>query len=138
MENNLKNLAKQFIVGAYEGNTSIVNKLAAEDIVSTYPIFSEIFNTPVLKGITAYNNFVLGFSQRWKNTNLTIHDEIAEGNSVVLLWSFKANRVSTNQSSRWGGITILRFNNSGKVVAEIGEESDPGPQERLLSLDNQN
>lgn len=136
MDYDLKDLAKQFFVGVYEGNSSVVEELAAENIIATYPIFTEIFNTPVLLGVDAYRNYVWNFSQRWKNARVTIHDEIADGNRVVLIWSFRATRVSTNQSSKWGGITLLRFDNSGKVVAEIGEESDPGPQGRLFALDN--
>jgi len=136
MDYDLKNLAKRFFVGVYEGNFSVVEELAAEEIISTYPIFTEIFNTPVLQGIEAYRNHALNFSQNWKKGKVTIHDEIADGNRVVLIWSFRATRVSTKQSSRWGGITLLRFDNSGKVVAEIGEESEPGPQERLLALDD--
>ena len=31
----------------------------------------------------------------------------------------------------WGGITLFHFNESGKIIAEIGEESSPGPFERL-------
>ena len=79
--------------------------------------------------------FVMNFSKRWKNAEVTIHEEIAEGNRVVLLWSFKADQVSNNQPSSWGGITILRFNKAGKIVAEIGEESEPGPQARLSATD---
>jgi len=136
MDYDIKNLAKRFFVGVYEGDFSVVEELAAEDIISTYPIFTEIFNTPVLQGLEAYRNHVLNFSQTWKDAKVTIHDEIADGNRVVLIWGFRATSVSTNQSSRWGGITLLRFNNSGKVVAEIGEESEPGPQERLFALDD--
>jgi len=136
MDYDIKNLAKRFFIGVYEGDFSVVEELAAEDIISTYPIFTEIFNTPVLQGLEAYRNHVLNFSQTWKDAKVTIHDEIADGNRVVLIWSFRANSVSTNQSSRWGGITLLRFDNSGKIVAEIGEESEPGPQERLLALDD--
>ena len=136
MDYDLTNLAKRFFVGVYEGNFSIVEELAAEDIISTYPIFAEIFNTAVLQGVEAYRNYALNFSQTWKNAEVTIHDEIADENRVVLLWSFRATRVLANHSSRWGGITLLRFDNFGKVVAEIGEESEPGPQERLLALDN--
>jgi hypothetical protein len=58
---------------------------------------------------------------------------------VVLLWSFRARNVDsgpqggppTNEEHVWGGITLIRFDGSGKIVAEIGEESAPGPLERL-------
>ena len=59
MNDDLKDLAMRFIVGAYEGNTSVVDELAADDIISTYPIFMKLFNTPVLRGVEAYRNYIL-------------------------------------------------------------------------------
>jgi hypothetical protein len=37
----------------------------------------------------------------------------------------------TNEEHSWGGITLYRFDEEGKIVAEIGEESAPGPLERV-------
>lgn len=31
----------------------------------------------------------------------------------------------------WGGITVFNFDESGKIIEEIGEESSPGPWARL-------
>lgn len=62
---------------------------------------------------------------------LTIHESISEGNNMVMIWSFKAIWAESGQESRWGGITLIRFDDSGKVVLEVGEESRPGPAGRL-------
>jgi hypothetical protein len=38
----------------------------------------------------------------------------------------------TGQKKSWGGITLIRFNEAGKIEAEIGEESEPGSIERMI------
>jgi len=142
MKYELKELARQFFTGVYEGNPSIVEELAAEDIVATYPIFMRLFNTPTLRGRKAYMDHAINFSRTWKNGKVTIHEFVTEGYKVILLWSFRAQRVSPDQAPglhsreehHWGGITLIRFNETGKVVAEIGEESEPGPQARLSAV----
>lgn len=133
MGNDFRKLAKHFFVDVYQGRPAVVDELAADDIVATYPIFTRIFDTPVLRGREAYKRHAVNFSQTWKNGEVVIHDELVEGNTVVLVWSFQANLAATGEPSRWGGITLIRFDDAGKVVAEIGEESDPGPQARLLA-----
>ena len=130
MEGELKNRAREYFRGVYGGKPEVVDVLAAKDIVSTYPIFENLFKTPALQGRTAVKDFAIGFSQRWDNAQITFHEAIAEGSQVVLLWSFRARRVETNEEHSWGGITYFRFDGSGKIVAEIGEESTPGPVER--------
>lgn len=70
---------------SFSDHSSVVEELAAREIISTSPIFTKIFNTPVLQGIEAHRNHVLNFSQTWENAKVTIHDEIADKNSVVLL-----------------------------------------------------
>lgn len=130
--------AEKFFRGVYGCNPSVVDNLAADNIYITYPIFEELFNTPKIKGRKAVKDFVTGFCNRWKDAQINIHESIAEANEVVLIWSFKARRVisssngtdSTGHMQSWGGITLYRFNDEGKISAEIGEESAPGPFER--------
>ena len=58
---------------------------------------------------------------------------------MVLMWSFRARDAGlglqgnppTYQEHRWGGITLFHFDESGRIEAEIGEESTPGPVGRL-------
>jgi hypothetical protein len=134
-----KALAEQFLHGVYGGNPSIIDELASDDIVSSYPVFLRLFNAPSIRGREALKKFVVGFAERWSDPQITIHEAVAEEDRVVLIWSFRATRVdsskkddpTTNLEHRWGGITLFRFDSSGRIVAEIGEESEPGPIERL-------
>ena len=134
-----KALAEQYIRGVYECDSTIVDNLAADSIVISYPIFEKLFNTPAIRGKDAVRNFVGHFCSRWKEQKYTFHEAIAESGKVVLVWSFKARYVGpqqpggppANQVQKWGGITLIRFNEAGKIEAEIGEESDPGPYGRV-------
>ena len=57
----------------------------------------------------------------------------------MLIWSFEGKRVTptqdelhpTNEVHKWGGITLIRFDDAGRITAEVGEESEPGPVGRL-------
>lgn len=134
-----KKLAEQYIRGVYGCDSTVVDNLAADSIIISYPIFEKLFNTPAIKGKDAVRHFVSHFCNSWKEPRYTFHEAIAESGKVVLVWSFKARYVGppqpgvppTNQEKSWGGITFIRFNDAGKIAAEIGEESDPGPYERV-------
>ena len=136
---NRKELAERFLRGVYGGDPTVVDDLASEDIVSSYPIFERLFNAPAIRGKESVKAFAVGFSKRWIDPQIVVHEAIAEGDRVVLLWSFQARNASTGQDGdpptdqlhNWGGLTLFRFNKAGQIVAEIGEESSPGPFERL-------
>ena len=108
-------------------------------MISSYPGFEELFGTKVIRGREAYKNFAIGFGERWTDVHVTFDEEIAEDDKVVLVWSFSKKRITPAQDSSsvadqeysWGGITLFRFNESGKITAEIGDESSPGPMKRL-------
>ena len=134
MDHTLKLKAQKYIRGVYCGPFAAVLDVADENIVSSYPVFQQIFGDPAIKGLHALEAFAAGFSQRWTESKVAFHEIIAEGQVVVLLWSFTARRVETDQEHQWGGITWVRFNKAGKVVAEIGEESSPGPVARFRSV----
>lgn len=134
-----KALAERYFQGIYECNLSVIDELADENIVVSYPIFETLINTPTNQGREAVKNFHSGFCKRWTDTKLTIHESVAEGNKVVLIWSFKARNMASyqrgdpddKQIQSWGGISVFHFNESDKIVAEFGEESQPGPYRRL-------
>ena len=134
-----RNRAEQLFRSVYGGDHTQIDSLISGDIVSSYPIFEQIFGTKAIRGRIAYKNFAIGFGERWNDAQVTIRETIAEDESVVLVWSFSAKRMNTEQDSSvvagqeysWGGITLFHFNESGKIIAEIGEESSPGPFERL-------
>jgi hypothetical protein len=141
MEEERKALAERFLRGVYGGDPTVVDDLAAEDVVSSYPVFERLFGTPCIRGRAALKEFATGFGQRWADGQITIHEAVAAGDSVVLVWEFRARRVAaaseepppTDQVHHWGGITFFRFNASGKIVLELGEESAPGPVARVAA-----
>ena len=135
MKETNRNKAERYFRAVYEGKTSEVEVLADVEIISSYPIFKKLFNTNSIRGLEAVKKFASGFSSRWLGTQITIHEAVVDGNSVVLIWGFQGRNESTNQQHSWGGITLFRFNAAGKIVAEIGEESEPGPIERVLIID---
>jgi ketosteroid isomerase-like protein len=134
-----KEMAEQLFRSIYGGDPSSIDNLVSDDIVSSYPIFEQIFGTKAINGRKALKGFAEGFNERWDDAQVTIHEAIAENKSVVLVWSFSAKRMKTAQDSSvvagqqysWGGITLFHFNDEGKIRAEIGEESSPGPFERI-------
>jgi hypothetical protein len=136
-----KAIAEQWFRGVYGSDPSVVDDLAADDVTISYPIFETLFNTSAIRGREAAKNFATGFCERWTDTQITIHDAVAEGNRVILIWSFRGrnigsarqDRTATNQEHSWGGITLFHFNSAGKIMGEIGEESEPGPFERLAA-----
>ena len=132
-------IAEKYLRGVYSGDTSVVDDLAGNDVIATYPIFNKIFNTPSLIGREAVKKLATGFASRWKNPQITIHETVKQDNKVVFIWSFRAKRIdstaednkTTDEVHSWGGITFFRFDESGKIIVEIGEESEPGPIGRL-------
>ncbi len=133
--------AERYFRGVYGSDTAAVNDLVGDSIVITYPVFESLFGTPTIRGREAVKAFVVHFGQRWADPQMTVDDAVAEGDRVVLMWRFRArNRMpdpsepaDTTEVDSWGGITLLRFDDTGRVVAEIGEESTPGPMGRLAS-----
>jgi len=132
-------LAQEWFRGVYGADPSVVDRLAADSVLITYPVFKTLFNTSVIRGKEAVKRFAVGFSERWKETEVEFHQTIADGDRVVVIWGFTGRNVGsareeappTNEIHRWGGITVIEFNARGQIVAEIGEESEPGPMGRL-------
>jgi len=133
MNIDLKTIAERYLRGLYGGDPSVVDELASEDIISSYPIFEQLFGTPTIRGRKAMAAFSIRFAQRWGNQHLEIFESLQESDKVVFIWGFEAQRSDqkSDDRSQWGGITLFRFNSSGQIVAEIGEESSPGPIARL-------
>lgn len=148
METERKALAERFFRGIYGCDPSVVDDLASDSVIVSYPIFEQLYNTHVFRGREAVKDFATGFCSRWSDAQFTFHDAIAEDDRVVLVWSFRARFTGSgtaqpgqppvNQEQSWGGITLYRFDGAGKIVAEIGEESTPGPVERLAAEDAAN
>lgn len=145
LESERAQLAQRYFRGVYGGDSSVVDELAAKDIVVSYPIFVDVLGTPAIRGHESLKAFITGFSQRWAEPEFEFHEAVSDVGRVVLVWSFSARSVAsrspgeppTNELHRWGGITLFRFDGSGRITAEIGEESEPGPFGRLQQSDGE-
>ena len=139
METERTARAERFFRGVYGCTPSVVDELAGDDIVVSYPIFERLFNKSAIRGREAVRDFANGFCKRWADARITIHETVAQEDKVILIWGFRARDVGsaqrgkppTNREHSWGGMTLYRFDGAGKIVAEIGEESEPEPIERL-------
>jgi hypothetical protein len=101
-----------------------------------------LYKKKAIRGRKSVREFSERFCRNWKDARFTFHESIAEGNKVVLVWSFNARNAgtdhkdaeTTNHEHSWGGITVIRFDKTGKIISEVGEESEPGPYERIAFL----
>lgn len=125
-----KAAAERFFRGVYGCGPEVVPELAADSVAISYPIFQELFNTLAIRGNGNVEAFATGFCTRWKEAEVTVHEAIAEGDRVVLVWSYRARNVADGALHSWGGISLFQFDHAGRIIAEIGEESAPGPFER--------
>ena len=126
-------IAEKYLRGLYKGELFLIDKLIADDIVLSYPIFKKLYGTSAIRGRNSVKKFSSNFNSRWSEQKLTIHESVEESNKVVLVWSFQGRFVKGEKENHdlsirsWGGITLVKFDNFNKIIAEIGEESDPGP-----------
>jgi ketosteroid isomerase-like protein len=139
-----KKLAAEFLRGIYTGDSSVVDQIAAPDIVVSYPIFGEIFKTPVIRGREAVRDFSIGFGKRWVDADVKMQHVVADGDAVVLVWEFQARSAISGNSGdgesikkAWGGVTLYRFNEFDQIMLELGEESTPGPAARVPAAFNE-
>jgi SnoaL-like domain len=131
---SLSGIAERYFRGVYGCNPAVVEELASPDIVVTYPIFQSLFGKPALRGRDAVEAFAEHFCRKWANPEVVLHDTVSDEQRVVLVWSFSARDTEAapgEPASEWGGISLFRFDAEGQIIAEIGEESAPGPIGRL-------
>lgn len=132
-------LAERYLHAVYECDSAVVDELAADSVVLSYPIIADLYGAPALRGRDAVQSFSRQFCGRWKDQRTVIHQTVADGDNVVLVWSSTARyegppirqAPAPGTEQAWGGITLYRFDRSGKIAAEIGEESTPGPMARV-------
>lgn len=137
-EADLAAIAEQFFRGVYGCDASVVDELASEEIVISYPIFETLFNKPGIRGRDAVHVFADNFCKKWSEAQVTIHETVREGDKVVLVWGFQARDTATGKEHAWGGISLFRFDREAKVAAEMGLESTPGPIERFALVGDTN
>lgn len=134
-----KAAAERYFRGIYECDASVVDELAADSIVVSYPIFQTIFGKPAVRGRGEVKDFSRHFCSRWIDGETTIEKIVHEGDDVAIVWSFQAKNgipgedgsPPTYEDTAWGGITLIQFDRDGKIITEVGEESTPGPTARL-------
>ena len=136
---DLRASAEGFFSGVFGCEPDAIDRFAANEVAVSYPIFSTIFGNPVVRGREAVKQFSAGFCSRWADPELTVHESLQDGDRVVLVWGFSAIPTNTDSLSArparesWGGISFFRFDESGLVIEEIGEESTPGPVARMYT-----
>jgi len=129
-----KTIAEKYFRGIYGCDPSVVDRFANDSISVSYPVFMRLFNKTEIKGKKSVKNFASGFCSKWEEAQITIHDSILEENKLVLFWSFNAKFVGESQLNgpekntehAWGGISLFLFDDEGKILSEIGEESPDG------------
>ncbi len=118
-----RDLAERFIQIWGGGDLDIIDELAHPDITVTYPILPR-----TIKGSRIFRRVMEGFRSSFPDSSLTIDEEIAEGNRVVIRWTFNGTHSgqllsypATGRKVTWTGITIYEIV-EGKVIRETGEE----------------
>ena len=54
-------MAEQLFRSIYGGDPSLIDNLVSDDIVSSYPIFEQLFGTKAIRGRESLKNFAIGF-----------------------------------------------------------------------------
>lgn len=136
---NLRMPAERYFSAVYGCQRELVDSVVADSIVVSYPVFESIFGAPAIRGRDAVGRFAEHFCETWRHPETTIHEAVQDGRTIVLLWAFRASPAPVDSVAdpgpsapqTWGGITWLRFDDEGKVVLDLGEESSPGPMARI-------
>jgi len=133
-QSDLPGTAESFFAAVYGCAPERIPDLAAPEVSISYPIFSTLYGTPVIRGVQAITEFSRNFCRRWSDGVLSVEERIVQDGRAALVWSFTATDRLVSDSSEarqsWGGISVFRFDEDGRVVEEFGEESDPGPTAR--------
>ena len=130
-----KAIARRFSQILGKADLGLIDELASPEITVYYPAFPQ-----VIKGVAAFKERLTRFRAAFGDADMPIEEEIAEGDRVVLRWSFSATHQAeyppgsgippTGKRVKWTGITIYRIVD-GKVVDERGEEDIFGLMRQL-------
>jgi predicted ester cyclase len=105
-----------------KGDLSIIDELASPEITVYFPAMPK-----VIKGIAALKEYFKRYPSLFGDGDIKVEEEIAEGDKVVLRWSFSFTHLgalgipATGKRLKWTGISIYHIV-GGKVVDERGEE----------------
>jgi len=122
-----KAIARRFIQVWGNGSLDVIEELAAPSLVVRYPTIPQ-----VIKSNREFRHLLAGFRSAFPDAALQVNEEIAEGEKVVIRWSFSGTHKGalmgippTDKKVNWTGITIYRIVD-GKVAEEQGEEDFAG------------
>jgi steroid delta-isomerase-like uncharacterized protein len=143
MSEENKTLARRFLKEAFnEGNLDVVDEIVASDYVLHDPTLPD----EEIRGPEGFKGFVQMYRSAYPDTDITVEDQIAEGDAVVTRWTARG----THQGELLGvapsgnrveisGITIDRFS-EGKfaeswtsydalgMLRQIGAIPEPGQE----------
>jgi len=107
-----------------KGKLDVIDELASPEITLYYPALPQAIN-----GIDAFKQHRVTLQSIFSDAKMQIEDEIAEGDKVVLRWTWSATHQAefppgvpaTGKKLKWTGITIFHIVD-GKVVEQRAEE----------------
>jgi steroid delta-isomerase-like uncharacterized protein len=118
-----KAIARRFIGIWGRESLDIIDELGSQNIVMTYPVMLE-----KVRGRDWFKKVMTNFRQAFPDSDIVVEDEIAEGDKVVVRWTFSGTHsgnflglAPTGKQVRWTGITIFTLL-GGKITEERGEE----------------
>jgi len=130
--------AERYFRGEYGGRPEVVDELASDRVIVSYPIFEEIYGKAALRGKEDVKVLCANFVRKWVDRKLDIREVIVDDKRVVMIWGLQARFVNNEDDEpsapiEWAGISVLCFDENGKIEKEYGLESPPGAFSQLLA-----
>jgi steroid delta-isomerase-like uncharacterized protein len=114
------------------GNLNIVDEIYAKSFVNHYPF------DPSVRDLDSFKKFVTECRKGMPNLSVTIEDMIAEGDKLACRWVCSGTHevdffgiAATGKKATWTGVTIYRFDSSGKIVEAWWSEDALGMLQQL-------
>jgi steroid delta-isomerase-like uncharacterized protein len=114
------------------GNLNIVDEIYAKNFVNHYPF------DPSVRDLDSFKKFVTECRKGMPNLSVTIEDMIAEGDKLACRWVCSGTHevdffgiAATGKKATWTGVTIYRFDSSGKIVEAWWSEDALGMLQQL-------
>jgi len=120
-----KEIAQRFIQYWGKSGLNIIDELASPEILVHYQVFPE-----PIKGISIFKQVISAALSIFTDSEMQVDEVIAEGNKVVLRWTFSATHNGefppgvqpTGKRVTWTGINIYQIE-GGKIVEMWAEEN---------------
>ena len=136
----LKTIAERYFRGIYGCDSTVVYISLLITSQSAIQYSKKYLTNLQSRGHDAVKHFSSHFCSRWNEAKISFPGNCCRVKQGSFDMDFKARNVGalqpdvppTGEVKSWGGISLIRFNKAGKIEAEIGEESEPGPIERIM------